>query len=158
MAEPAQGSRYHRAAPPPRVSLTIPSSANPTHPAVTSNEGPGRSCAAARLAMGTASRPEAKSTALNRRRTTRPSAIGPPTETRHPSPLTLAAISLLRRDAKSLGEPAGETIAIRVIESRMRVHQPVHRRGHCAFEELLGGVGRLLLGSLPFGEVQHSSA
>lgn len=68
-------------------------------------------------------------------------AIGPPTETRHPSPLTFAAISTLMRDAKSFGKPAGETIAIRVIESRMRVHQPVHCRGHFAFEKFLGGVG-----------------
>src|SRR5690349_1722578 len=51
-----RGSTYHRAAPPMRLSLTIPSSANPTQPAANSAAGPGRSCAAARFVIGGASK------------------------------------------------------------------------------------------------------
>jgi len=72
--------------------------------------------------------------------------------------LALAALRFLLQYAKSLRKPAGEAIAIQVGESRMRVHQPVHRRRHFAFEQFLGCITRLLSRSLPFREVQHRSA
>jgi hypothetical protein len=50
------------------------------------------------------------------------------------------------------------SVAVRTAEAGVRVHQHVRRRRHLTFQQFFGRFGRLLLGSLPFKEVQHGAA